>query len=127
MADEQFVIFRLGNQDYGLPISAVDEIARPPERIARLPKAPAFVDGVMNLRGAAVPIIDLRRRFEIESKERAGSERVVVVAVDGAKTGFHGRRRIGSHEHSGRSDPTGAGSLDRADAPDRTRRQFGRD
>ncbi len=66
MADEQFIIFRLGDQDYGLPIAAVDEIARPPERIARLPKAPAFVDGVMNLRGAAVPIIDLRRRFEIE-------------------------------------------------------------
>ena len=66
MADEQFIIFRLGDQDYGLPIAAVDEIARPPERIARLPKAPAFVDGVMNLRGAAVPIVDLRRRFEID-------------------------------------------------------------
>ena len=88
MADEQFIIFRLGDQDYGLPISAVDEIARPPERIARLPKAPAFVDGVMNLRGAAVPIIDLRRRFEIESKERSGSERILVVAMDGAKTGL---------------------------------------
>jgi len=88
MADEQFIIFRLGDQDYGLPIAAVDEIARPPERIARLPKAPAFVDGVMNLRGAAVPIVDLRRRFEIEAKERSGSERILVVAVDGAKTGF---------------------------------------
>jgi purine-binding chemotaxis protein CheW len=88
MADEQFIIFRLGDQDYGLPISAVDEIARPPERIARLPKAPAFVDGVMNLRGAAIPIIDLRRRFDIESKERSGSERILVVGVGGAKTGF---------------------------------------
>jgi len=92
MAEEQFIIFRLGDQDYGLPIAAVDEIARLPERIARLPKAPAFVDGVMNLRGAAVPIIDLRRRFEIESRERtterSGSERILVVAVDGAKTGF---------------------------------------
>jgi purine-binding chemotaxis protein CheW len=88
MAYEQFIIFRLGDQDYGLPIAAVDEIARPPERIARLPKAPAFVDGVMNLRGAAVPIIDLRRRFEIESKEQSGRERILVVAVGGAKTGF---------------------------------------
>jgi purine-binding chemotaxis protein CheW len=88
MADEQFIIFRLGDQDYGLPIAAVDEIARPPERIARLPKAPAFVDGVMNLRGAAVPIIDLRRRFEIESKERSGSARILVLSAGGAKTGF---------------------------------------
>ena len=77
MADEQFIIFRLGDQDYGLPIAAVDEIARLPERIARLPKAPAFVDGVMNLRGAVVPIIDLRRRFEIESRNgpRNGRQR----------------------------------------------------
>ena len=65
MADEQFIIFRLGDQEYGMPIAAVDEIARPPEQIARLPKAPAFVDGVMNLRGIVVPIVDLRRRFEI--------------------------------------------------------------
>ena len=65
MADEQFIIFRLGDQEYGLPIAAVDEIARPPEQIAELPKAPAFVDGVMNLRGIVVPIVDLRRRFEL--------------------------------------------------------------
>ena len=65
MADEQFIIFRLGDQEYGIPISAVDEIARPPEQIARLPKTPIFVDGVMNLRGIVVPIVDLRRRFEM--------------------------------------------------------------
>ena len=51
MADEQFIVFRLGDQEYGLPIASVDEIARPPERLTRMPKAPAFVDGVMNLRG----------------------------------------------------------------------------
>ena len=49
MADEQFIIFRLGDQDYGIPIAAVSEIARPPDHITRLPKAPAFIDGVMNL------------------------------------------------------------------------------
>jgi purine-binding chemotaxis protein CheW len=86
--DEQFIIFRLGDQEYGLPIAAVDEIARPPEHIARLPKAPAFVDGVMNLRGIVVPIVDLRRRFEIASRERAGSERILVLALGGGKTGF---------------------------------------
>ena len=88
MADEQFIIFRLGDQEYGLPIAAVDEIARPPEQIARLPKAPAFVDGVMNLRGIVVPIVDLRRRFEIASKERVGSQRILVLALGGGKTGF---------------------------------------
>ena len=88
MSEEQFVIFRLADQEYGLPIAAVDEIARPPEQIARLPKAPAFVDGVMNLRGVVVPIVDLRRRFDIASTGSVGSQRILVLALDGGKTGF---------------------------------------
>ena len=88
MADEQFVIFRLGDQEYGLPIGAVDEIARPPDQISRLPKAPAFIDGVMNLRGSVVPIVDLRRRFELASKEPGSARRILVLAVGGGKTGF---------------------------------------
>ena len=88
MADEQFVIFRLGDQEYGLPIGAVEEIARPPDHITRLPKAPAFIDGVINLRGAVVPIVDLRRRFELASKEPGGTQRILVLAVGGGKTGF---------------------------------------
>ncbi len=88
MADEQFIIFRLGNQEYGMPIAAVDEIARPPEHVARLPKAPAFVDGVMNVRGIVVPVIDLRRRFEISSKAPVGGQRILVLALGGGKTGF---------------------------------------
>jgi purine-binding chemotaxis protein CheW len=88
MADEQFIIFRLGDQEYGLPIAAVDEIARPPAQIARLPKAPAFVDGVINLRGNVVPIVDLRRRFEIASREPVASQRILVLALGGGKTGF---------------------------------------
>lgn len=88
MADEQFIVFRLGDQEYGLPIVAVDEIVRPSEQIARLPKSPAFVDGVINLRGIVVPIVDLRRKFEIESKERFGSQRILVLTLGGGKTGF---------------------------------------
>jgi purine-binding chemotaxis protein CheW len=88
MSEEQFVIFRLADQEYGLPIAAVDEIARPPEQIARLPKAPAFVDGVMNLRGVVMPIVDLRRRFDIASTGPVGSQRILVLALDGGKTGF---------------------------------------
>jgi purine-binding chemotaxis protein CheW len=88
MAEEQFIIFRLGGQEYGMPIAAVEEIARPPERITRLPKAPSFVDGMMNLRGIVVPIVDLRRRFDVASKEPGIAERVLVLAIGGGKTGF---------------------------------------
>jgi purine-binding chemotaxis protein CheW len=88
MADEQFVIFRLGDQEYGLPVHAVDEITHPPDRIARLPRAPAFIDGVMNLRGNVVPIVDLRRRFELAAQEPGSARRILILAVGGGKTGF---------------------------------------
>ena len=88
MADEQFIIFRLGNQDYGIPIAAVSEIARPPEHITRLPKSPAFIDGVMNLRGSVVPIVDLRRRFDLNATEQLGSRRILMLAIGGVTAGF---------------------------------------
>jgi purine-binding chemotaxis protein CheW len=88
VAEEQFVIFRLGAQDYGLPIAAVDEIARLPEKISKLPKAPRFIEGVMNLRGNVVPLVDLRRRFELASSELAAGRRILVLSFGGAKTGF---------------------------------------
>src|SRR6185369_11811590 len=88
MAFEQFIIFRLGNQDYGIPIAAVSEIARPPEHITRLPKSPAFIDGVMNLRGSVVPIVDLRRRFDLNGTEQSGSRRILMLAIGGVIAGF---------------------------------------
>ena len=88
MADEQFIIFRLGDQDYGIAIAAVSEIARPPEHLTRLPKAPAFIDGVMNLRGNVVAVIDLKRRFDLKATEQAGTGRILMVAVGDAIAGF---------------------------------------
>jgi purine-binding chemotaxis protein CheW len=88
LADEQFIIFWLGNQEYGLPVGAVDEVTRPPEQIARLPKAPAFVDGVTNLHGSVVPVIDLRRRFELTPKEQASGRRILVLTISSGKAGF---------------------------------------
>jgi purine-binding chemotaxis protein CheW len=88
VADEQFIIFRLGDQEYGVPIAAVGEVTRPPEQPTRLPKAPEFIDGVMNLRGSVVPIIDLRRRFDLGATEQAGSRRILIVAIGGVIAGF---------------------------------------
>ena len=89
MAQEQFIIFCLGGQDYGIPIAAVSEIARPPENMTRLPKAPAFIDGVMNLRGGVVPVVDLRRRFDLGgTTEHAGSQRILILTIGGRYRGF---------------------------------------
>jgi purine-binding chemotaxis protein CheW len=88
MADEQFIIFQLGQQDYGIAIAMVGEIARPPERLTRLPKAPAFIDGVMNLRGSVVPIVDLRRRFDLGSTHQGEARRILMVTIGGVAAGF---------------------------------------
>jgi purine-binding chemotaxis protein CheW len=88
MPHEQFIVFRLGDQDYGMPIGAVSEVARLPESITRLPKAPTFIDGVINLRGSVVPIVDLRRRFDLTAAKHAESRRILVLANNGGRAGF---------------------------------------
>lgn len=85
---EQFLIFRLGEEEYGLPMASVDEVARLPERLTRVPKAPAFVEGVLNLRGKLTPIIDQRTRFATDQAGRAQRPRIVVTTVEGRQAGF---------------------------------------
>jgi len=84
---ERFVVVQLGNERYGLPVAAVDEIIRTPETLTRLPKAPAYVQGVINLRGRVVPIIDQRQRFSVAG-ERSGGGRVVVITLGTLQAGF---------------------------------------
>jgi purine-binding chemotaxis protein CheW len=88
MPNEQFIVFRLGDQDYGMPIGAVSEVARLPESITKLPNAPTFINGVINLRGSVVPIVDLRRRFELTAGKHAESKRILVLAIGGGRAGF---------------------------------------
>lgn len=87
VARERFVLIRLGDEQYGLPVAAVDEIIRLPDTITRLPKAPAYVQGVINLRGRIVPIIDQRQRFSVAGGP-SGASRVVVVTLGALQAGF---------------------------------------
>ena len=70
--ERQFVVFRLGDDEFGLPIEAVDEVARVPDQITRLPKTPKFLEGVVNLRGEVLPVVDQRRRFDMPALEERG-------------------------------------------------------
>lgn len=79
-AEEQLVIFELANEVYGVDISRVQEIIRM-TTITRLPRAPEFVEGVINLRGKVIPVVDLKKRFGLEEGERTKSSRIVVVDV----------------------------------------------
>jgi purine-binding chemotaxis protein CheW len=76
--DLQIIGFRVGRETFGLPISEVREILRVPE-ITAMPNAPEAVEGVMNLRGRIVPVIDLGRMFGSKSAEAADKRRVIVV------------------------------------------------
>ena len=86
--DEQVVVFRLDKEEFGVPVDSVQEIVRVPEELTHVPKAPAFVEGVINLRGAVLPVIDLRRRLGLSSVERSDGQRVMVFLIQGARTGF---------------------------------------
>jgi len=86
--EEQLVVFRLGQEEFGVPIDSVQEIVRVPELLTRVPKAPAFVEGVINLRGTVLPVIDLRRRLGLQDAERSDRQRIMVFLIDRVCTGF---------------------------------------
>ena len=78
--EEQLVVFDLAGESYAVDIGAVQEIIRM-QHITEVPRAPQFVEGVINLRGKVIPVIDLRRRFGLTEGEHSRTSRIVVVDV----------------------------------------------
>jgi len=85
--DLQVVGFRIGRETFGLPISIVREIVRVPE-ITSVPNAPDYIEGVINLRGRIIPVVDLRKRFGDKSFERDKKNRIVVVELQSRAIGL---------------------------------------
>jgi purine-binding chemotaxis protein CheW len=85
--ENQLVVFNLANEHYGVDIAAVDGIVemRP---ITAVPRAPSFVEGITNLRGEVLPVIDLRKRFGLPAGETTKETRIVNVEMDGTKVGM---------------------------------------
>jgi purine-binding chemotaxis protein CheW len=83
----QLAVFRVGGEEYAIDIMRIMEIIRP-QKVTRIPKAPEFVEGVVNLRGKVVPILDLRRRFGVDSAQADPKKvRVVIVKMAGRVVG----------------------------------------
>lgn len=76
----QLVVFEVANESYGLDIHQVKEIIRVPD-ITRVPRTPPFVEGVINLRGSVIPVLDLRKRFGFDSREADDAQRIVVIEM----------------------------------------------
>jgi purine-binding chemotaxis protein CheW len=79
--DYQVVGFRIGNETYGVRIGSVREIVRVPE-ITSVPNAPEAIEGVINLRGKIIPVMDLRKRFGIEAVQPDKKNRILVVELE---------------------------------------------
>lgn len=81
MAQElQLVAFQLGEESYGVDIAQVQEIIRM-QPVTKVPGAPTFVEGVINLRGRVIPVLDLRKRFNLPARRDTKDTRIVVVEV----------------------------------------------
>jgi purine-binding chemotaxis protein CheW len=86
--DLRFLAFKLSGDEFALPIDAVDEVARVPEQITRLPRTPKFLEGVVNLRGVVLPVVDQRRRFDMPACENAAGRRLIVVRSEQHRAGL---------------------------------------
>ena len=84
--ETQLVVFDLASEYYGVDISVVREIIRM-QAVTKVPGAPLFVEGVINLRGRVVPVVDLRKRLDLALTEQAKESRIVVVDIAGRDVG----------------------------------------
>ncbi len=83
----QLVTFSIGEEEFGVDILKVQEIIRTME-ITKVPRAQNFVEGVINLRGKVIPIIDMRRRFGLDSKAHDQHTRIIVIEINNMIVGF---------------------------------------
>lgn len=87
--ERQFVVFRLDKQEYGIDIDQVYEIERMKEIIiSPVPKTPYFIEGIINLRGEIVPIVNLRKKLGLPPKEIDRNTRVLMVKIENKIIGF---------------------------------------
>lgn len=115
-AGDEYLSFRLGDEDYGVDILRVQEI-RGWEAVTRIPNSPDYVKGVLNLRGSIVPIFDMRQRLGMEPRQYSKNTVVIVLRIQGDQ----GERNMGvvvdevsdvvtTHKESIRSTPEFGGS-----------------
>ncbi len=86
--EPQLVVFNLSDQEYGVMIESVREILRLPSNLTQVPKTSDFVEGMINLRGAVLPIIDMRTRFGLSRLEQNDRQRIIVLNQDHVLTGY---------------------------------------
>ncbi len=87
MQERQLVVFKLAEGEYGIDIMMVKEIIRY-QKTVRIPDAPGFIEGIINYRKSAVPIIDLNRRLHLVENNISDGTRIIIVNLDEKQVGF---------------------------------------
>ncbi len=85
--EELIIAFKLGEEEYGVDVAQIQEIIKMKE-ITRVPKAPYYIKGVINLRGNVIPVVDLRSRFSLPAKEATDQSRIIVLDIKGIRFGI---------------------------------------
>lgn len=83
-----FLVFKLGGDEFALPIATVAEVAQVPAQTTRVPKTPKFLEGVINLRGEVLPVIDQRRRFDLPKLEANAERKLIVIQTERHRAGL---------------------------------------
>lgn len=85
MVDEgervQYIVIKLGNEQYGIDIKYVDNIVRM-QSITRVPHVPKYIKGVINLRGEVIPVLNLRLKMDLEEVENTNSSRIIILKME---------------------------------------------
>jgi purine-binding chemotaxis protein CheW len=87
MSEQQLVIFSLAGEDFGVEIGIVESIIKM-QPVTLVPHAPEFVEGITNLRGVVLPVVDLRKRFSLPAVAVTKDSRIVVVVINDLKVGM---------------------------------------
>jgi len=85
--EKQLVIFELGTENFGIDIASVEGIVKVQE-ITKIPQAPSYLEGITNLRGDVLPVIDMQKRFGMSIQEKTKETRIMVANVENVKIGM---------------------------------------
>jgi len=85
--ENQYVIFKLNNEEYGVDIKNVQEITEYKD-CASIPNTPKFIVGMINIRGSITPIISLKKRFNLDNEDEFKEERIIIINIKGKQVGF---------------------------------------
>ena len=82
----QYIVVRIGNEQYGIDIQYIDDIVRN-QKITRVPKAQPYFKGVINLRGEIIPVMSIRLRLGLEDDEFTDKTRIIIIKIDSSTIG----------------------------------------